>query len=77
MNFFNATVSFILQLQCILTINIWYSSYHELFIVLFGIEQPLFVKIRYVGGSPLPPQIGVIVGLYFVGGVGSELSRGY
>ncbi len=52
--FFYATVSFILHLQCIFTINIWYSNYHELFILLFGIGQLLFSKSRYVEGSPNP-----------------------
>jgi hypothetical protein len=37
--------------------------------LLFGIGQLLFVKINYVGGSPNPPQIGIIVGFDFVGRV--------
>ncbi len=39
---------------------------HELLILLFGIGQLLFVRIRYVGAPPIPPQIGIIVGFGYV-----------
>ncbi len=42
---------------------------HELLILLFGIGQLLFVRIRYVGAPPIPPQIGIIVGFDYVEGV--------
>ncbi len=35
---------------------------HKLLILLFGLGQLFFVKIRYVGAPPIPPQIGIIVG---------------
>jgi hypothetical protein len=39
---------------------------HELLILLFGIGKLLFVRIRYVGIPPIPPQIGIIVGFGYV-----------
>jgi hypothetical protein len=42
---------------------------HELLILLFGMGQLLFVKIRNVGAPPIPPQIGIIVGFDYVAGV--------
>jgi hypothetical protein len=42
---------------------------HKLLILLFGIGQLLFARIRYVGAPPIPPQIGIIVGFDYVEGV--------
>jgi hypothetical protein len=42
---------------------------HELLILLFGIGQLLFVKFRYVGAPPIPPQIGIIVRFDYVADV--------
>ncbi len=39
---------------------------HELLILLFGIGQLLFVRIRYVGDPPIPPQLGIVVGFDYV-----------
>jgi hypothetical protein len=40
---------------------------------LFGIGELLFVRIRYVGAPPIPPQIGIIVGFGYVENIiGSE-----
>jgi hypothetical protein len=39
---------------------------HELLILLFDIGQLFFVKIRYVGAPPIPPQNGINVGFGYV-----------
>ncbi len=53
-HFFNATVSFILQLQCIFTngdMLFWLCTNYS---TIFGIRQLIIVGIRYVVDSPNP-----------------------
>jgi hypothetical protein len=65
---FYATVSFILQLQCIFTNGYWicYSDYTRIKITIFGRSQLLVFGTRYVMDSPNPSQIDVVVRFDFV-----------